>query len=164
MLKDVLQPKLDVVFCGTAKGKKSALSGYYYAGQGNKFYAVLHEAKFTPHRLSPTDCYEINQFGLGLTDLVHTEYGNDNQISEESYEVDGFIEKMKTFSPKYIAFTSKTAAAYALGYYGVTSLVKYGLHSKTIGNSKVFILPSTSGSARRFWDINYWHELKQLIS
>jgi len=95
MLKDVLTENLQVVFCGTAKGTKSALSGFYYAGQGNRFYTILNTAGFTPHRLSPTECYGINQYGIGLTDLVHSEYGNDNEISDESYEVDLFIEKMK---------------------------------------------------------------------
>ncbi len=115
MLKDILQPNLKVVFCGTAKGKASTPKGFYYAGPGNKFYAVLHQAGFTPTRLLPTDCYWINNYGIGLTDLVPTESGNDNQISKESYEIDLFIEKMKQYKPKYIAFTSKAAASYALG-------------------------------------------------
>ena len=40
MLKDVLTENLDVVFCGTAKGKTSALKGYYYARTNNKFYNI----------------------------------------------------------------------------------------------------------------------------
>jgi TDG/mug DNA glycosylase family protein len=80
MLKDVLTENLDIVFCGTAKGKASALKGYYYAGPGNKFYGILHSTALTPKRLLPTDCYSINEFGIGLTDLVHTEYGNDKDI------------------------------------------------------------------------------------
>ncbi|MBK8141472.1 MAG: mismatch-specific DNA-glycosylase [Chitinophagaceae bacterium] len=93
MLKDVLIENLDVVFCGTAKGKASATKGFYYAGPGNKFYAILHQASFTPTRLLPTECYTINNYGIGLTDLVHTESGNDNQIRKESYEIDLFLEK-----------------------------------------------------------------------
>jgi|ERR1019366_8002082 TDG/mug DNA glycosylase family protein len=163
MLKDILTENLDVVFCGTAKGKASALKGYYYAGPGNKFYGILHSTRFTPKRLLPTDCYFINEYGIGLTDLVHTEYGNDNEISNDSYEVDVFIKKMEQYKPKFIGFTSKAAASFALGFKGVTSLVDYGLQSRTIGESKVFVLPSTSGNARRFWDETYWFELKKLI-
>ena len=114
MLKDVLSENLDVVFCGTAKGKASALKGYYYAGPGNKFYGILHNANFTTKRLLPTDCYSINQFRIGLTDLVHTEYGNDNEISDESYEVDVFIKKMEQYKPKFIAFTSKAASIFCV--------------------------------------------------
>ncbi|MBL7817493.1 MAG: mismatch-specific DNA-glycosylase [Saprospiraceae bacterium] len=163
MLKDVLTENLDVVFCGTAKGKASALKGYYYAGPGNKFYGILHSTSLTPKRLLPTDCYSINEFGIGLTDLVHTEYGNDKDINSDSYEVDDFIKKMEYYKPKFIGFTSKTAASFALGFRGVTSLIDYGLQNRTIGASKVFVLPSTSGSARKFWDEKYWFELKKLI-
>ena len=163
MLRDVLKENLDVVFCGTAKGKASAKLGYYYAGPGNKFYGILNKAAFTPHRLSPTECYEINQYKIGLTDLVHIESGNDNEIDPQNYEIDVFIEKMKKYAPKYIAFTSKAAASFALGFRGVTSLIDYGLQQKKIGSSFVFVLPSTSGSARRFWDETYWLELNKLI-
>jgi TDG/mug DNA glycosylase family protein len=37
-LPNVLGPGLDVVFCGTAAGDRSAAFGCYYAGPGNKFY------------------------------------------------------------------------------------------------------------------------------
>lgn len=163
MLKDVLVENLDVVFCGTAKGKASALKGYYYANPTNKFYGILHTANFTPEKLLPSDCYSINKYRIGLTDLVHIEYGNDNEISRESYEVDVFIKKMEQYKPKFIGFTSKTAASFALGFKGVTSLIDYGLQNRVIGESKVFVLPSTSGAARRFWNETPWFELKKLI-
>ncbi|SFS39927.1 mismatch-specific DNA-glycosylase [Sphingobacterium wenxiniae] len=163
MLRDVLTTNLDIVFCGTAKGKASALKGFYYAGSGNKFYSILHSAGFTPKKLEPRDCYDVGNYKIGLTDLVHNEYGNDNQISSENYDVAGFIAKMEKFQPKYIAFNGKTAASFFLGYQGVTSLVKYGIQDKTLGKSKLFVLPSTSGSSRRHWNENYWLELKKLI-
>ena len=162
MLKDVLKEKLAVVFCGTAKGKASATKGFYYAGPGNKFYAVLHQAGFTPSRLLPSECYSINEYNIGLTDLVHTESGNDNQISKESYEVDLFIEKMKNYKPNYIAFTSKAAASFALGFKGFTSIIDYGLQNQMIGESKVYVLPSTSGSARAYWNEKFWFELSKI--
>ena len=163
MLKDVLTHNLDVVFCGTAKGEASARKGFYYAGPGNKFYGILHQAGFTPNKLEPKDCYEINRYNIGLTDLVHTEFGNDNEISDNSYDVDNFTAKMEKYRPKYIAFNSKKGASFVLGFQGVTRFVKYGLQDKNIGKSKLFVLPSTSGSARRYWNEEYWFELKQLI-
>ena len=163
MLKDILTENLDVVFCGTAKGRTSALTGYYYAGPGNKFYGILHDTGLTKKKLMPADCYSINEFGIGLTDLVHTEYGNDKDIKRESYEIDVFINKMKLYKPKFIGFTSKAAASFALGFNGITSSINYGLQNQTIGVSKIFVLPSTSGSARRYWDEKYWFELKKLI-
>ncbi|TMI73296.1 MAG: mismatch-specific DNA-glycosylase [Bacteroidetes bacterium] len=163
MLKDVLTYDLDVVFCGTAKGKKSADSGFYYAHAGNKFYKILFDAGFTPHRLVPETCYQINQHKIGLTDLVHKQSGNDRQINKSSYEVDLFSKKMIEFQPKFIAFTSKTAASFALGFNGKTRHINYGLADKVIGKSKIFILPSTSGAAARFWAPEYWRDLRKMI-
>lgn len=163
MLNDVLIHNLDLVICGTAKGRVSALKGYYYAGPGNKFYGILHQAGFTPCKLEPKDCYEINQYNIGLTDLVHTEFGNDNQISNKSYNVERFMSKMKKYQPRYIAFNGKKAASFILGFNGVTRGIQYGLQDGNIGKSKLFILPSTSGSARRFWEEKYWIELQRLI-
>ena len=163
MLKDVLTNNLDIVFCGTAKGTTSARLGYYYAGSGNKFYDILYKANFTPHKLMPSDCYEINQYKIGLTDLVHTEFGNDIEISDDSYDIQSFEKKIELFKPKYIAFNSKKASSFVLGCRGVTSMVNYGLQNKVVG-SKLFVLPSTSGSARRYWDEKYWFQLKELIT
>ena len=163
MLKDVLTHNLDLVFCGTAKGTTSARKGYYYAGPGNQFYGVLFRAGFTPYKLEPRDCYDIHQFKIGLTDLVHNEFGNDNEISDNSYDVEGFIAKMEEYQPKFIAFNSKKGASFFLGFKGNTKNVSYGLQKTTIGKSQVFVLPSTSGSARAYWDENYWIELKKLI-
>src|SRR4051812_19359387 len=116
MLKDVLCENLDVVFCGTAKGEASARLGYYYAGRGNKFYSILYEAGFTSKKLLPNECYLINSYRIGLTDLVHKQFGNDNEIDDENYEVEEFISKMEYYRPRYIAFTSKKAASFALGF------------------------------------------------
>ncbi|MBK8141471.1 MAG: hypothetical protein IPK57_10960 [Chitinophagaceae bacterium] len=70
---------------------------------------------------------------------------------------------MKNYNPKYIAFTSKAAASFALGFKGITSIIEYGLQSQMIGGSKVFVLPSTSGSARAYWDEKYWFELSRIV-
>lgn len=37
--------------------------------------------------------------------------------------------------------------------------VSYGPQHTTHAGVRVFVLPSTSGVARRHWDIAYWHEL-----
>ena len=164
MLKDVLTYNLSVVFCGTAKGKASAEKGFYYAGSGNKFYGILNEIGLTPYKLSPSECYSVNQYGFGLTDLVHSECGNDNEISKDSYEVVLFIKKIEKYKPQFIAFTRKTAASFALGLDGKTIELNYGLKKEKIGTSSIYILPSTSGSARRFWDPKWWFQLKKIIS
>ncbi|WP_117880493.1 mismatch-specific DNA-glycosylase [Aureibaculum luteum] len=163
MLKDVLHKDLKIVFCGTAKGTASVTKGFYYAGSGNQFYKILFNANFTDSLLIPDNCYDIYKFGIGLTDLVHNQHGNDNEINESNYNVKGFIDKINKFKPKYIGFNGKKAASYVLGLEGKTGKVQYGLQTQKIKETKLFVLPSTSGSARKYWDEAYWKELATYI-
>lgn len=43
-----MKKKVSILFCGYAKGKKSAQLECYYAGRGNKFWDVLYEVGLTP--------------------------------------------------------------------------------------------------------------------
>jgi TDG/mug DNA glycosylase family protein len=40
--------------------------------------------------------------------------------------------------------------------------VDYGLMDEKIGDTALFVLPSPSGAARRFWDKKPWRELARL--
>ena len=57
-------------------------------------------------------------------------------------------------SPVHLAFNGKNAARAALG-----RAVAYGLQPERIGGAQVWALPSTSGAARGFWEIEPWREL-----
>ncbi len=159
----MLENNLDVVFCGTAKGTTSAKESFYYARSGNQFYSILHKPGFTHKELSPKECFEICQYRIGLTDLVHNQSGNDNELDDANYDVIGFTEKSKKYQPKYVAFNGKKAAAFVLGYKGKTKHVEFGLQKDQtiIGKSKLYVLPQTSGSARKYWDEKYWFELRE---
>ena len=47
------------------------------------------------------------------------------------------------------------AARAALG----RAIVRYGMQDETIGNTRVFVLPSPSGQARGHWNIEPWRAL-----
>ena len=51
-------------------GLNFLLLGTDYSGGGNKFWHLLHDAGFTPTRLSPVDDITLLDHGLGVTDLV----------------------------------------------------------------------------------------------
>ena len=56
--------------------------------------------------------------------------------------------------PANLAFNGKNAARGAL-----ERDVTYGPQEEQLGGAAVWVLPSTSGAARRFWDIGPWQEL-----
>jgi double-stranded uracil-DNA glycosylase len=154
VLPDLIGPNLDAVFCGTAVGDTSARVGAYYAGPGNQFWPVLHRVGLTPRELRPHEYEELLLFGLGLSDLVKSTFGGDGTLANEAFDVNGFRTKIETHQPRAVAFNGKQAGKVALG-----RPVDYGRQTELIGDSVVFILPSTSGAARGLWDESRWNEL-----
>jgi double-stranded uracil-DNA glycosylase len=154
VLPDVLVPNLRIVFCGVAAGEESARRGVYYAGRGNGFWSVLAEVGLTPTVLRPEEFPDLLQYGIGLTDLAKKAYGNDVVIRRSDFDRDALREKIEVYAPAILALNGKKAAEAFLG-----RKVEYGIQSKTIGGTRVFALPSTSGNARAYWDVDYWHEL-----
>jgi len=154
MLPDVLQYNLDIVFCGTAAGETSAKLQMYYAGPGNKFWRTLGEVGLTPRVLTPREFPDLPKHGLGLTDLVKDASGMDNEIDFRTKGSKAFRDKIIKFQPKVLCFNGKRAAQEFL-----SRSVHYGVQPEQIGNTRLFVAPSTSGAANRFWDIKWWEEL-----
>ena len=161
VLPDVLCRGLRLVFCGTAAGEMSASRGAYYAGPGNAFWTTLHAVGFTPIRLVPDQFRVLTEYGLGLTDIAKRRSGNDAVLRTTDFDVDGFRDKLKKYTPQAIAFNGKRAAS--VFFNCDTSSLAFGLQAGTSGPA-VWVLPSTSGSARAFWDIEHWKALAASVS
>lgn len=163
ILKDLLKENLDVVFCGTAVGNKSAEVNAYYAGNGNQFYITLKTIGLTKELVKPQNYKSLLDYKIGLTDLIKTDYGNDNEIDESAYDVRGFLEKIDLYKPKLVVFNGKEAGRVFLNR-KKTSQVDFGLiEDLDLNNTKFFIAPSTSGSARGYWDISIWENILEHI-
>lgn len=159
ILPDLLRPGLRVVFCGTAAGNASAKQGVYYAGSNNSFWKTLHSVGFTPRLLRPSEYDMLLEFGIGLTDIVKCRHGNDGALSSSDFDVLGFREKIHRFAPGAIAFNGKKAAEFFLSTH--QSKLSFGLQPG--GEPRVWILPSTSGLARRWWVVQHWHDCASSI-
>lgn len=158
ILPDILAPGLHLVLCGTAPSRISAAARAYYASPGNRFWPTLHEVGITPLRLRPEDYARVLGFGIGLTDLCKTECGSDAELSPTAFDVPGFVAKMRAVRPAAIAFDSKTAAR---AFFGRS--VGYGRQPGGLDHIPVFVLPSPSGRARRWWDIRPWQEAGRFV-
>ncbi len=158
ILPDVLDYNLRIVFCGTAAGDVSAMRGAYYAGPGNRFWATLFKIGLTDRKLPPENFRDVLKYGIGLTDLAKSSYGADSTLAHSAFDIDSFREKMLKHSPSMIAFNGKKSAKTFLQHD-----ISYGIKEEKIGASVIFVLPSTSGAARKFWDESYWMALRQYI-
>ena len=158
VLPDVLRPGLRVVFCGTAAGTASARAKAYYAGPGNGFWRVLHETGLTPVQLHPGEFERLPEHGIGLTDICKVLHGSDLEVGTAELDVAGLAARIGEAEPDHLAFNGKNAARGAL-----ERDVAYGSQQEQIGGATVWVLPSTSGAARRFWKVEPWQELAQAI-
>lgn len=163
ILPDLLKNNLNLVFCGTAAGNKSAERKAYYAGAGNLFYPTLASCGFTPRILKPEEYPELLNYGIGLTDLVKHHFGMDKDLKQEHFDTKSFEDKILKYQPKVVCFNGKEAAKvyFNLKY---TKDVSYGLQNKVIGKTKLYVAPSTSLQAIAYWDENIWNALTTLIN
>jgi TDG/mug DNA glycosylase family protein len=160
VLSDLLQHSLRVVLCGTAAGTTSAAERAYYAHRQNKFWKILHETGLTPERLQPHQYRSLLRHGIGLTDLVKVVAGTDRSTLPKLTVADRarLNQAIATFRPRFLAFTSKTA-----GQRFFEGRRDYGEQREPIGNTRVWILPSTSGAASGSWQPEIWHRFADAV-
>jgi TDG/mug DNA glycosylase family protein len=158
VLPDVLRPDLDLVFCGTAASRASAAAGAYYANPGNFFWRTVHAVGLIPRPLAPREFRRLPGFGIGLTDLAKHHVGNDDELPTGAFDVAALRRKILRHAPRLLAFTSKNAAQAALGH-----AVAYGPQAFRWDTTVLWVLPSPSGQARRFWDERPWRELAATV-
>ena len=158
VLPDILESNLKVVFCGTAAGNKSAQVGAYYAGAGNAFWSTLAQIGLTPRELDPSEFRTLPRYGIGLTDLAKSVHGSDRRVRASDLDTRSFRLKIERFNPRIVAFNGKRAAR---AFFGRD--LQYGLQAESIGKSAVFVLPSTSGAARAFWNQSHWKALSDFL-
>lgn len=162
VLPDVLEPGLTTVFCGSAASSASAREGAYYAGPGNRFWPVLYEAGLTPRLFDPAEFRSLAPLGIGLTDLAKHESGMDVALSSNAYDSELLLRKIETYQPRHLAFTGKRPAGIFLLEALGKNLSDYGSQNVRIGATEVFVLPSPSGAARRWWSADPWIKLGEI--
>ena len=164
ILPDILEPGLSVVFCGSAAGAVSAAKGAYYAGPGNGFWRILAETRLTPRELTPEEFRTLPRYGIGLTDMAKTVSGSDASLPRAADDPAGLTEKIGRYAPAALAFVGKRAAQVWFRDQSGKTALDYGRQGETIGAAAIFVLPSTSGAARRYWDTAPWYELAGFLA
>ena len=138
---DVLAPGLRVVFCGINPGFRSAAAAAHFANPRNDFWRLLADADLTPRLLAPDEQWQILDFGFGLTNAAYrtTKGSGDLRRSDFAGSEERFDRLATELRPGLIAFVGKAA------YEGIfRERPEHGLQSRRLGDSKLFVLPSTS--------------------
>jgi double-stranded uracil-DNA glycosylase len=140
---DVIAPGLTVLFVGINPGLYSAAVGHHFARPGNRFWPALHQAGFTPRLLRPDEDGELLAWGLGITNLVSRTTTAASELSAEELRRGrvSLEEKVARYAPGWTAFVGIGAYATAFGRRNPV----LGLQEETIGASRIWLLPNTSG-------------------
>ena len=149
---------------GFNPGERSARVGHYYAGRGNQFWNFLYESGLTSIHLRPEEDHRILEFGFGLTDLVKRWSNSINDLDKEDFQLGVPVLKAKLLaaSPEAIAFNGKTGFEKFQG-----SKAELGAQRRRFGNSRVYVLPSTSGrngSLSRSQKLRYFCRLRRWLA
>ncbi len=142
MLPDYLAPDLEIVFIGLNPGTYSDKMGHYFARSTNLFWTALYESKLVNEKLTPQDDVRMNEFGFGLTDLVARPTPNIDGLARDEFVAGGKVLRAKIlrFAPRIACFVGITGFRHAFN-----PRAEFGSQSSPVwGNTKIFIVPSTS--------------------
>jgi len=160
---DVLAPGLRVVFCGINPGRVSGAARAHFANPRNDFWRLLHEAGLTPRLLDPSEQFALLEYGYGLTNAAYRTTPGSGDLRSADFA--GSAERLERLAldlrPGFIAFVGKEAYRGAF-----RERPELGLQERTLGETRLFVLPSTSPAnaavpyAER---LRWFRELAELI-
>jgi TDG/mug DNA glycosylase family protein len=138
---DVLAPDLQVVFVGINPGRWSAAAAAHFANPRNDFWRLLHDAGFTPRLYAPEEQHDLPALGVGLTNAAYRTTPGSGDLRRADFE--GSAERLEQVATdlrlRWLAFVGKEA------YRGVfRERPELGLQERRVGESRLFVLPSTS--------------------
>jgi double-stranded uracil-DNA glycosylase len=152
-LPDVIGLNLKVLFCGINPGLYSAAVGHNFARPGNRFWPTLFAAGFTDRLLSPFEEHELLRFGCGITNIAARATARAEELTNDEL-ISGarkLINKVNLYKPKFLAIVGVTA--YRVAFMAPKAVL--GLQSKTINETRIWVLPNTSG-------LNAHHQMPEL--
>lgn len=150
-LPDYLKENLDMVFVGINPSLMAAHRGKYYAGPGNHFYKLLYGSGLTPKCITFEEDYKLLQYGIGLTNIVTRPTRSSADLKRTEIKEGAKIveEKLRLFKPKIAIFNGKCIyEVYANK--NSKSPFHFGLQSELIGETAVWVVPSSSARCANF--------------
>jgi TDG/mug DNA glycosylase family protein len=171
---DHLRPGLELVIVGINPGQRSGATGHHYAFAGNHFWPLLFDSGLLPERLTYENDHRALEFGIGLTNLC-------DRTTREASELtrDELASGARTLRAKLIEYAPRVVCFNGMGIYdaflahwdeaaagGKRRKVKPGLQEEKLGETLMFVVPSSSGRTAAYprqAKLDYYRDLKQLI-
>lgn len=144
-LPDLLAPALELVFVGINPSVYSAERGQYFARPSNMFWRCLNASGLVPAPLGPADSHRLLDYGIGLTDIVKRATHDAAELTAAEFAAgrEALREKLVCAAPRAVCFVGKLAWQ----QFNQRRVMPFGRQPERIGETAVFVMPSTSGLA-----------------
>lgn len=152
-LPDYLEKGLDIVFVGLNPSLYSAQRGHYFANPRNRFWEALNRSGLVGRELSPEQDSHILEFGIGFTDVVKRPTPQASGLSAADFRqwCPVLKDKLLKYQPRVACFHGLTGYKAYLKYgEAVAETPGLGAQERTIGRSRVFLVPNPSPANARF--------------
>lgn len=138
---DVLASGLRIVFVGINPGRVSAAAAAHFANPRNDFWRLLHAARVTSRLYGPAEQFGLLDEGIGVTNAAYRTTPGSGDLRGADFA--GSAERLERLAsdlhPGWLAFVGKEA------YRGAFRIrPDLGLQERQLGDTKLFVLPSTS--------------------
>jgi TDG/mug DNA glycosylase family protein len=183
-LQDSLAEGLDIIFVGLNPSAYSVRVGHYFANPRNRFWRALNRSGLVDRELSPEQDSALLGYGIGFTDVVKRPTPQASGLTTADFRRWAPVLKAKLLQhqPRIACFHGIMGyRAYLKHGEGVDAGLEaqreaglearreeklaLGLQGRTIGESRVFVVPNPSPANAQFSleDLVYWYqELKKL--
>jgi mismatch-specific thymine-DNA glycosylase len=172
---DHLKPGLKLVIVGINPGLRSGATGHHYAYPGNHFWPLLHDSGLLPERLTYESDHRALEFDIGLTNLCDrtTKEANELTKAELAEGARNLRAKLLDCAPRMVCFNGMGIYdAFLASWDEVASLeskrrkVTPGLQPERLGDTQLFVVPSSSGRTAAYprqVKLDYYRQLKALL-
>ena len=142
-LRDVIAPRLKVLFVGINPGLYSGWSGHHFARPGNRFWRALHAAGFTPRVLHPSEQRALLRNRYGVTNLVNRATATADALAPAEFVAGRhrLAAKVRRYRPRTVAFLGMGAYCHAFAL----KTTKPGRQAERFEGARVWVLPNPSG-------------------
>lgn len=142
-IRDVIAPRLRVLFVGINPGLYTAWSGHHFARPGNRFWPALHLAGFSKRQLHPSEQAELLHDGYGITNLVNRATATADEVAPAEFTEGAkrLARKVRRHRPRVVAFLGVGAYCHAFGI----KTAAIGKQPNRLEGAEVWVLPNPSG-------------------
>lgn len=161
-LPDYLESGLDMVFVGLNPSSYSVRVGHYFANPRNRFWAALNLSGLVGIELTPEQDGQLLHYGIGFTDVVKRPTPQAKGLTAADYRhwAPVLRDKLLHYQPRIACFQGLTGYKAYLRYgEGAAERAELGLQERTIGRSRVFVIPNPSPANARYSlaDLAAWY-------